>query len=305
MTKKIKDPGFGLLSSRKAKAYVTDSGISTVIHINKEWNVSDYYFQLIEMKWSKFFGVIILGYILINVIFGSIYMVIGIEEITASTNHWFSDFLNGFFFSAQTITTVGYGGISPHGILANIVSTFEALVGLLSFSFITGLLYGRFSRPNASIRFSQNLVFRDFKDKKALMFRLMNHRTNTMIKPRITVSLGITSADSTGSFKRAYYELPLERESIMALPTIWTVVHEVDEDSPLFKYTEEEMQALNAELYILLEYYDEAFGQDVFKMHSYHFKQLILNKKFEPSFVYNEDGFLELDHHKLDAMVDV
>jgi inward rectifier potassium channel len=300
MTNRIKDPGFGLFSSKKAKRYLTENGSTTVMHINKKWTISDIFLQLTEISWYKFFLYVVLGYITMNIFFGAIYTLIGIETITEPTGHWFKDFLNGFFFSAQTVTTVGYGGISPHGTLANIVSTFEALIGLLSFSFITGLLYGRFARPSASVRFSDNIIYRDFKDGKALMFRLMNNRTNMMIKPRISVSIGITKGDPMGDFNREFYQLSLERDNIMALPTIWTVVHEIDKASPLFDYSDEEIANLNAELFILLEYYDDAYAQDVFKMHSYNFSQVILNKKFTRSFNYNEEGYLELDHDSLD-----
>lgn len=299
MATKIKDPGFGVFSSRKARKYITDNGATTVVHINKKHTIADTYLELIEISWYRFFIIVVLGYVAMNIFFGAVYTLIGIESITEPSGHWFRDFLNGFFFSAQTVTTVGYGGISPTGTLANIVSTFEALIGLLSFSFITGLLYGRFSRPSASVRFSHNMVFRDFKGKKALMFRLMNNRTNMMIKPRISVSIGITKGDPQGKFTREFYQLQLERDSIMALPTIWTIVHEIDEKSPLYHYSETDIANMNAEFFILLEYYDDAFAQDVLKMHSYKSSQIILNKKFVQSFNYNEDGYLELDHESL------
>ncbi|KAA3623941.1 MAG: ion transporter [Bacteroidetes bacterium] len=300
MANKIKDPGFGIFSSNKAKRYITDNGATTVVHINKKWTIADVYLWLIEISWTRFFLFVTMGYIVANIFFGIIYTIIGIESITEPSGSIIKDFLNGFFFSAQTITTVGYGGISPHGTAANLVSTFEALVGLLSFSFITGLLYGRFSRPNASVRFSKNLIFRDFNGKKALMFRLMNNRTNMMIKPRVSVSLGITKGDPRGEFTRDFYQLKLERNHIQALPTIWTVVHEIDEDSPLFNYSDQEILRLNAEIFILLEYYDDAYAQDVYKMHSYSFSQIIANRKFVRSFVYNKEGYQELDHDSLD-----
>jgi inward rectifier potassium channel len=300
MAKKILDPGFGLFTSGKARRYIADNGASTVVHLNKRWTIADMYLQLIEISWTKFFLFVVTSYIAVNIFFGIIYTAIGIESITEPSGYLIKDFLNGFFFSAQTITTVGYGGIAPKGTAANFVSTFEALIGLMSFSFITGLLYGRFSRPTASVRFSKNLVFREFHGQKALMFRLMNNRTNMMIKPRVSVSLAITKGDPLGEFKREFYQLSLERNSIQALPTIWTVVHQIDEESPLFDYPDEALLNLNAELFILLEYYDDAYAQDVFKMHSYSFSQIIPNKKFVRSFVYNEEGYLELDHDSLD-----
>ena len=113
---------------------------------------------------------------LINALFALIYLSIGIEEIVPSTGYILNDFLNAFFFSMQTFTTVGYGLMSPLGIASGIVSSIEAFLGLMLFAFVTGLIYGRFSKPKAAIRFSENLILRDFNHTRALMFRLVNSR---------------------------------------------------------------------------------------------------------------------------------
>ncbi len=193
--KKTKDPGFGFQSSNNAKRIVTSDGSSNVLHINRKRNFGDLYTYFIDISWFQFFLLIITAYTFLNIIFGLIYVAIGIEEITSSKGTFFADFLNGFFFSAQTLTTVGYGGIAPKGITANLIAAFEAMIGLLSFSFITGLLYGRFSKPKASLKFSENLIFRKFKDGNALMFRLMNSRKTVMIEPEISVTLAINEKD--------------------------------------------------------------------------------------------------------------
>jgi inward rectifier potassium channel len=204
-----------------------------------------------------------------------------------------------FFFSAQTLTTVGYGGIAPKGITANLIAAFQAMLGLLSFSFITGLLYGRFAKPKAAIRFSDNIIVRDFKEHKALMFRLMNNRKTVMIEPEIKVTLSVNEKNKEGKYKRGFYELKLERNKIMYLPTVWTVVHEIDKESPLYKYTNEEMEKLDAKVYILLKYHEESFGQSVYQATSYDFSKLEINMKYAPSSHFNEDGFTILDHCKL------
>ena len=192
MAKKIKDPGFGYKGIQNAKKIINKDGSSNVIHVNKRRSLDDLYSYFIDISWFKFFFLILLAYTLMNVVFGLVYTLIGIEEITKTTGIFFSDFLNGFFFSAQTLTTVGYGGIAPHGITSNLIAAFEAMIGLLSFSFITGLLYGRFSKPKAAIKFSENIILREFKDKRAIMFRLMNSRKTVMIEPKMKVTLSIT-----------------------------------------------------------------------------------------------------------------
>jgi len=233
------------------------------------------------------------------VFFGLVYTCIGIEEITKRTGNVFSDFLNGFFFSAQTLTTVGYGGIAPHGITSNLIAAFEAMIGLLSFSFITGLLYGRFSKPRAAIKFSENLILREFKGQRALMFRLMNSRKTVMIEPKIRVTLSLTVKDESGASVKKYFELKLERDAIMYLPTVWTVVHEIGENSPLSAYTNEEISQLNAELFLLLQYHEESFAQNVYQIYSYDFKDLEVDVKYKTSYTYDENGYTILDHDTL------
>lgn len=296
MAKKIKDPGFGYKSTKNAQSIINKDGTSNVIHLNKKRSLDDLYAYFIEISWVKFFFLIVLVYTLINIIFGFIYTLIGIEEITKSTGHFFTDFLNGFFFSAQTLTTVGYGGIAPHGITSNTIAAFEAMIGLLSFSFITGLLYGRFSKPRAAIKFSNKLILREFKDKRAIMFRLMNSRKTVMIEPKITVTLSITEKETK---EKKFYKLKLERDSIMYLPTVWTIVHEIDEESPLYSFANNEIENLNAELYLLLQYHEESFAQNVYQIYSYQFSDIETDVKFTTSYRFDEEGYTILDHDKL------
>ena len=131
------------------------------------------------------------------------------------------------------------------------------------------------------------------------MFRLMNCRKTVMIEPEITVTLSITEKDENGDFKRNFYELNLERDKIMYLPTVWTIVHEIDENSPLRKYSTPEIAALEAELYLLIDYHEESFSQKVYQIYSYNFSQLEVDVKYIPSFGFDEQGFTVLDHSKL------
>ena len=294
-----KDPGFGFKSAKNVKGIINKDGSSNIKHINRKFGLDDMYSFSIELSWFKFFLLVLLGYILFNIVFGLVYVLIGIEQITPSKGSFFQDFLNGFFFSAQTLTTVGYGGIVPKGILANVISAFEALIGLLSFSFITGLLYGRFSKPRAAIRFSDNLIIREFEGKRALMFRLMNSRKTIMIEPKVSVTLSLNEKDKEGNYKRRFFALKLNRDKIMYLPTIWTLVHPIDEESPLHGMTNEEIKDLDAGLYVLLNYHEDSYGQQVYRTSSYKFTQIITDVKYAPSSSFDEDGYTVLDHDKL------
>ena len=303
MAKKVKDPGFGYSSSKNAKKLINNDGTSNVIHLNRKRGIHDLYAYLIDVPWWKFFALLILIYTLTNVLFAIVYMLIGIEEIVPPSGNFWEDALNGFFFSSQTITTVGYGTLSPQGIASNMVASFQAMLGWVGFSFVTGLLYGRFSKPRAVIKFSKHLIVRNFKEGRALMFRLMNSRKNIMIEPQITVTLAISEMNKeTKEYQRRFYQLKLEREKIMYLPTMWTVVHELDESSPLYRYSNEALKNLDAELYILLQYHDEAFAQKLFKIHSYKLMELKIDKKFVSSFQFDNEGNTILDHDKLDQL---
>ncbi len=303
MAKKVKDPGFGYRSFKNAKSIINNDGSSNIVHVNRKRGLQDLYTHLIEIPWWKFFLFVFLIYTFINILFAIIYNLIGIEQITPSTGNMWSDLFNGFFFSAQTLTTVGYGGIAPQGLLANIIASFQAMIGLMGFSFITGLLYGRFSKPRASIKFSKNIIVRDFKDSRALMFRLMNSRKSVMIEPEVTVTLSITEFEGkTKKYTRNFYQLSLERNKIMYLPTIWTLVHELDDKSPLTKYSNQELKDLDAEMYILMQYHDESFSQKLFKIYSYKFDRLEVDVQFETSFSFDDEGYTLLDHDKLDSL---
>lgn len=302
MAKKTKDPGVGYKSNRNAQKVIVN-GKSNVKHINRATTIDDMYTYLIDMSWLRFFLFVFLGYIIVNIVFGCVYMLVGIEEFRQPTGNVLEDFIRLFFFSAQTITTVGYGAIAPKGLLAGMLSSFQALVGLVSFSFITGLIYGRFSKPKAKINFSENIVVRPFEGKRALMFRVMNNRTNLMIEPELDLVINITEQDDKGEYNRAFFDLKLERKKIMYLPTMWTVVHVIDENSPLYKYTSNQMLDLEVEMYILFKYHEEAFNQTLYQLHSYDFNQLKVDYKFNSSYSFDEYGHTLIDHHKLNDLI--
>ncbi len=301
MAKKIKDPGIGKSSNQYARRFINPDGSFNIKHHNKGSSLSQSYAYLISISWWKFFAWVVLGYVLINAFFGIIYTVLGISYITEPTGNVFKDFLKAFFFSAQTITTVGYGAMAPKGLLFGVISSFEALIGLLSFSFITGLLYGRFSRPKANIRFSSSIVLRKHNEDDAIMFRLMSRSGNVMIKPQIEATLALSQLDDKGEkYNNSFYKLKLERNSITYLPTTWTIVHSIDESSPLKEFSRNEINKLNGELLILASYYDESFSQEVHQAHSYVLKNLKVDHNFTPAFYYDDQGYTVLDHHKLD-----
>ncbi|GGZ67496.1 ion channel [Algibacter mikhailovii] len=302
MGKKIKDPGLGNSSAQFAKRMINKDGSFNVIHLNKARRFSEAYHFLIGVSWWQFFALALCSYILANVCFAVVYLCIGIEEIISATGNLVDDFLNAFFFSSQTFTTLGYGALSPNGLASSLVSSLEAFVGLMFFAFTTGLLYGRFSKPRAAIRFSEDLVFRDFGDHKAVMFRIENNRKSTMIDPKVSVTLSLSKKNKRGEYNNEFYDLKLERETIKFLPTTWTVVHDINKDSPLFGIAENDLIEQQGEILIMVSYYDESFNQVVHQMYSYLLADIRLHYKFIKAYYYNENGEMILDHKLFDRI---
>lgn len=239
---------------------------------------------------------------MLNSFFAVIYLFIGVEHIGVKHRTLLLDFFNAFFFSVQTITSVGYGLFSPTKLLAGFISSVEAFVGLVSFAFVTGLLYGRFSKPKANIRFSNNILYCDYNKGKALMFRLMNRRKSMVVLPKINVSISISKPNSSGGYQNDFFSLEMEREQITYLPTSWTLVHPIIDSSPLKEYSISELSTLNAEVLILLSYHDDSFNDILHQAHSYTFNNLKINYKFKKAFEFNKEGKVVLDHAMIDQI---
>jgi inward rectifier potassium channel len=281
---------------------MNSDGAFNIQYVNKPLRFSEAYHYLVNVSWLHFFVLTFALGFLINSVFAFIYLLIGIEEIVTSTGSVVHDFLNAFFFSMQTFTTLGYGLMSPSGIASGIVSSIEAFLGLMLFAFATGLIYGRFSKPKAAVRYSKHIVLRDFNETRALMFRLVNNRKTTMIRPKISVTLSLTTKNSLGNYENDFYTLKLERNTISYLPTTWTIVHELDSDSPLFNFSNEEIVKMHGEFIIMISYYDESFNQEVHQMNSYVLSDALPDYKFKKAYYYNDEGKMVLDYKLFDAV---
>lgn len=251
--------------------------------------------SLIFMSWSRFWMTILLSYIVINLFFASIYFGLGVEHLDGSTSSTALDnFFDAFFFSAQTIATVGYGHLSPSGFITNIVAAFESFLGLLTFALATGLLYGRFSRPTAKIIYSENMIVAPYLNGKGYMFRLVNLRSNQLIELEIEVLVSINVVENEKSTRR-FVPLKLERTNINMLTLSWTVVHPLEEDSVLFNLTSQDLIDADAEFIVMLKAFDDAFSQTVHSRTSYKANEVIFNSKFSQIINPDENGVLEID----------
>jgi inward rectifier potassium channel len=296
------DLGFGTQAVMRSQRLVNRDGSINVKRKGLSiFNTSNNYHTLIMMSWGKFWLLILSGYLTANIIFAFIYVSLGPGTLNGAVgNTFFYRFMDAFFFSAQTISTVGYGHISPHGMAANSVAAFESMMGLLAFALATGLLYGRFSRPSAKIKYSEHLLVAPYRDNgKGLMFRLTNLRRNTLIDLQMEVIFSYNE-DVDGKKIRRFLSLELERKRVSILTLSWTVVHPLDNDSPLKDITPEEMVSSEASFAVLLKAFDDTFSQTVHSRTSYMYDEMIWGAKFKPTFDSDEEGHIVLNLDKID-----
>jgi inward rectifier potassium channel len=243
-----------------------------------------WYHVLLKMPRWKFFTNILLFYFFINLLFGLIYFILGVTQFAGIPTHSaFEEFAESFFFSCQTFTTVGYGRISPIGFLASLLSSFEALIGLLSFAVVTGLLYGRFSRPKAYIRFSENALLSPFQNCNAIMLRLAPFKNTTLTDAEAKASLGLI-VEENGKRVNKFFQLPLEYEKVNALTLSWTIVHPITETSPFYNFTKEDFKNAQGEILVYVKAFDDMFSNMVVARTSYTLNEVIMGAKFDPMY---------------------
>ncbi|WP_179413397.1 ion channel [Mucilaginibacter sp. E4BP6] len=295
------DLGFGYQPVMKNQPLINKDGSPNVKRKGLSFfNTADNYHKLITMSLGKFSLLVVITYFTINVVFALIYVIIdpnglyGIKDDSGLNHFW-----EAFFFSAQTITTVGYGHIYPKGMATNSVAAFESMLGLLSFAMATGLLYGRFSKPSAKIIYSKNIIVAPYNDNcRGLMFRLANERMNILVDLSIEVVFSYNE-DIDGKLVRRFFPLELERKLVSILTLNWTVVHPLNENSPLKGMTLEDLKKSEAGFAILLRSFDDAFSQTVHSRTAYLSEEIVWGAKFKPVFDRAADGRIILDLSKI------
>lgn len=263
------------------------------------WERISLYHTLLRLPRLKFLATVFLFYTVLNTLFAGLYILIGVEHLKGiiPANDVMTNFEQAFFFSSQTLTTVGYGHISPSGLQANIIASLESFIGILSFALVTGLLYGRFTRPRAYLLFSHNIIVAPHRSERALMVRLATYKNNhlTDMEAQLTISMYIYD---NGQKVRRFFPLPLEISKINSMALSWTLVHPIDENSPLYQMSYEEIADANIEILCFLKGFDDHFSNIVQQRTSYTFNELVYGAKFLPVFHRSEDGsttILELD----------
>jgi inward rectifier potassium channel len=296
------DLGFGSQPVMKNQPLVNKDGSPNVKRIGlSPFSTANNYHNLITMSWTKFWLLVLAGYTIVNIIFAFIYMSFGQGSLESSgDNALLGQFWTAFFFSAQTISTVGYGHISPHSMAANSIAALESMLGLLAFALATGLLYGRFSRPSAQIKYSKNMIVAPYlENSQGLMFRLANMRRNMLLDLEIEIIFSYNELVD-GKEVRRFFPLEVERRKVSMLTMNWTIVHPFNNNSPLKDMTKEDMEKGEAGFAILVRAFDDTFSQTVHSRTSYQATEIIWGAKFKPVFNRDDDGRIVLDLSKID-----
>lgn len=293
------DPGIGEKFSHRTQRAINRDG---TFNVRRRGGPRRYdpYQRLILMSWGQFFSEVVVLFVVLNTAFALAYMALGLENLpgVAATRGWWQGFLSALFFSVQTFTSVGYGHVYPGSNGAGAVSSLEALVGVLTFALATGLLYGRFSRPTARIRFSRTaIISRRPSGLPCLQFRVANLRDNILIDLTARVIVKFTDP-VTNNF--SYAALPLEREMVSFLPLTWTLVHDLTPDSPLHDFGPADYAARDVEIIVMLKGYDDTFAQDVHARNSYIHNEVVWNHRFLRAYEVDDKGISVVDLDTLD-----
>jgi inward rectifier potassium channel len=257
------------------------------------------YHYLLTISWMQFNVIVVSAYLIFNFLFALGYFLCGDGALQGAGLGSVSErFVDDFFFSVQTSTTIGYGRIAPVGLAANILVSIEAMAGLLGFALATSLLFARFSKPNAKIIFSKHALIAPYRGFTAFEFRIANARTNQLIQ--VDVKVVLSRLERKGDVtSRKFYELALERQQVLFFPLNWTVVHPIDQTSPLFGVTKESFYESDPEFLLLLTGTDDTFSTTVHARSSYKGNEVLWGAKFSDMFNKSDNGMISVDLRRI------
>jgi inward rectifier potassium channel len=282
-----KDLGFGDVFSEQRRQRL----------VNKDGT-----FNVLEMRWFVFLMWIALLFVVINVVFGVGYLLLGKQALALNgPDPGVGRVWRSLFFSVHTFTTIGYGNVIPVGFPSNILVVAQSFVGFLMYSLATGLLFARFTRPIAKFRFSSIAVVRT-DSKPALLMRLTNLSRSELIQVEATVVASFF--DQSSAHTRCYYPLQLERAKISFMPLSWTIAHFIDVSSPFTDMTEETFRNAGGEILVQIRAVDQVSSQPIHARVSYAAEDLAWNARYAEVYLHDpQSGLLKVDLKKFDSVV--
>jgi inward rectifier potassium channel len=297
------DLGFGAVVGADSKQRLLNKdGSFNVRRRGLRWFESHSPYHLaLNASWPKFLLSCVAVYTTINIIFATAFLLCGSAALTGESAHELGGTAwRAFFFSVETFATIGYGDVTPIGFPAHVVMYAESLTALMSQALITGLLFARFSRPTAAIKFSSQMVVAPYKGGRGLMMRMANMRDNQIIDLTARINSSWLEQGVAG-LGRKFQLLELERSEVMLFPLAWTLVHPITEESPLWGLTDEDLKKAEFEFLVLVTGIDETFSQRVNARSSYKPVEIVWGAKFRNIFnPPDAQGRLSVDIHRID-----
>ena len=297
------DLGFGSVVTRESRRrFLNRDG---TFNVRREglrfWESASAYHYLLTISWPKFFSFVVGSYLVANALFAIVYVMAGEGALTGTHAGTLTNrFAETFFFSVHTLATIGYGTIAPSTLAANIIVTVETLIGLVGVAVVAGISFARFARPVARILFSRRAVIAPYRGGRAFMFRIVNQRNNQLVDLEAKVLLSRRKRDGGRASDREFLPLSLERDRVVFFPLSWTIVHPIDESSPIRDWTGPDFVECDAEFLILLNGFDETFSQTVHTRSSYKAAEVVWGARFVSMFNPTDDeGVLSVDIRKL------
>jgi len=254
----------------------------------------DVYHLLLTMPWRWFFGVQAFAYLIFNAVFALFYLAVPGSVANATPG----SFTDAFFFSVQTMATIGYGVMAPATLYGNVMVTIEALLGFASFAVAAGLIFGRFSQPTARVLFSRVAVVTPFNGVPTLMFRCANERRNQIFEARVHVDFARQEVSAEGMELRRSYELDLARDRNPQFSLSWTVMHPIDVASPLYGIDPDLLAGQEASIVVTLTGIDETLSQTVFARTAYRADEILWGRKFVDILSETEEGETLVDYRR-------
>jgi len=290
--------GFGSRIDNQPERLLNQDGSVNVRKIGLKFfdHFSIFHF-LVSTNWTIFNLLVIFSYFLIISLFGGLYYLIGMNQLGILAVDPVSDLLEAIYFSAQTFSTVGYGRANPLAHSANLVAVAEMLTGMMYLALAAGLLFARFSRPVSKIVFSKKALIAPYKSGKAFMIRLSNAKTNMLLDLEVKVLL-VMIIEESGQKIRKFYDLPLEMSKINMLSMTWTVVHPIDESSPLSEVSNEKLTQSQAEFMVLIKGINDTLSQAIHSRTSYKSDEIEWGARFVPLY-RNSNGVTEIAFDKI------
>ena len=261
------------------------------------------YHTLLSMSVQTLLALVASLYFGVNVLFASLYWLAGPSALAGAALSPVARFEDCFFFSVQTLATIGYGKLVPNTRVANALVSVEALVGLLGFAVLSGLLFARFTRPSAKIAFSNNAVIAPYGSGWALMFRLANLRRHDFTDVHAVVSFA-RWVDENGQRRRRFDQLSLERTAIIFMPLHWVIVHPITAESPMRGLTKDALLESDPEVVCLVSGHDETFAQTVHAKTSYDKHEIVWGARFRDMYLADIEH-VAVDLSRLHAYDDV